>query len=87
MTEKVKLGSTYRDKIHGIVGIAAYRTECLTGCSRVCLQYVKEGEIKECWFDEPQLELHEEKKVEPVEKDDRGGPGGEPPSRGVPPSR
>ena len=79
-----KLGSKYRDKVHGLEGVAVYRTECLSGCTRVCLEFLKEGEIKEHWFDEPLLELAEEKKVEPIEKDDRGGPGPVPPSRDYP---
>ena len=82
MMEQVKLGSKYRDKIHGIEGIAMARTEYLTGCNRVALEFVKDGEIKPWWFDEPQLELVEEKKPEvPVTDKTRGGPGPVAPSR------
>ena len=81
-TVEVKLGSVYRDKIHGIKGVAVYKTLCLSGCNRVCLEYVKEGEIKEYWFDEPQLELVKKTKLKPPEDEkDKGGPGGTPPSR------
>ena len=43
----VKLGKTYEDKLHGIVGVATARTEYLTGCSRVCLEFKKDGEGQE----------------------------------------
>lgn len=86
--EKVTLGSRYKDKIHGIKGVATARTEYLTGCTRVALEYVEGGKIEVVWFDEPQLELVEERKeaspqpkAEETAKKDRGGPGVVAPSR------
>ena len=73
----VKLGKTYEDKLHGIVGVATARTEYLTGCSRVCLEFKKDGEIKEYWFDETQLKGV---KISPA-AEKPGGPKPVPPSR------
>lgn len=89
MTEPVKLGSKYRHKLHGLEGIAIARTEYLSGCARVTIEYVKDGDLKEFWFDEPNLELVEElpENEPPKEESDRGGPRGMPPPRSVPPSR
>ena len=60
MTERVTLGSKYRDKVHGCEGVAVVRSEYLTGCARVNLEYVnKDGELKNYHFDETLLELVE----------------------------
>ncbi len=75
MTKKVKLGSQYEDKLHGICGTATARSEYMTGCTRVLLEYVRDGKIVEHWFDEPQLLLFNAKKFKPVKGKDRGGPG------------
>ena len=87
MSDKVKLGKTYKDTIHGIEGVATARSEYLTGCNRVCLEFVKEGEIKTWWFDEPQLVLVKgvkPKAKKPEKPEDRGGPAPVAPSRDCP---
>lgn len=51
MTTKIKLGSKYRDDIHGIEGVAVCHSKYLTGCDQIQLEYLKDGEIHSCWFD------------------------------------
>ncbi len=53
----VELGKRYRDKVHGTEGVATMRTEFLTACARVTLEYQKDGEVKSNSFDEPMLDL------------------------------
>lgn len=65
----IKLGETYTDTLHGITGIATARTEYLLGCSRVTLEFVKDGEIKREGFDEPMLEPFTEEKEPGVVRD------------------
>lgn len=86
MSDRITLGCKCRNTLHGIEGIAMARTEYLTGCTRVCLEFVKEGELKEYWFDEPTLEVVDEKpKAKAPEKpEDNGGPGKVAPSRDCP---
>ena len=86
MSDAIKMGGTYRDKLHGTEGVATAVTEYLTGCTRVCVEYAKDGEVKCNWFDAPQLELVDEKpKAEMPEKpEDIGGPGRVAPSRDCP---
>ena len=52
---KVKLGGQYKDKLHDVEGIAVARTEYLTGCNRVELEFCKDAEIKTHWLDETRL--------------------------------
>lgn len=78
----VKLGSRYRDKTHGLEGVATALAQYMTGCNQVRLEFVKDGEIKSYWFDEPNVELvKEEQAAPPVAEKDRGGPRGVPPNR------
>ena len=51
----VLLGGTYRDRVTGIEGVATARTDYLTACTRVLLEVVKDGEVKDCWFDDLRL--------------------------------
>ncbi len=54
---KVVLGETYKDNLHGFVGKAIAKVEYLHGCSRVLLEKMKDdGELKNYWFDTPQVE-------------------------------
>jgi hypothetical protein len=73
----ITLGKTYKDKVSGFEGIAIHRTEFLYACERVCLQtQAKDGDVKECVFDAPQLELQLRKKsvvVEPEKLRRTGG--------------
>ena len=73
----VELGETYRDKIHGIKGVATAATEYLTGCTRILLEKIKDDTIVEYWIDETRLEGCGLPEPEPKD----GGPGAIPPSR------
>lgn len=66
--KKVTLGKEYEDKIHGLRGVAYSRTDYMTGCSRVCLRHVVNGELKYTDFDEPELKGIRAPKADP------GGP-------------
>ena len=50
---RIKLGNKYRDKTHGIEGIATARCEYLTGCEQVGLSWwsAKEEQEKTYWVD------------------------------------
>lgn len=67
----VKLGEKYRDKIHGIEGIATSYSHYLTGCDRVDLEYVKDGKVTDHWVDVTRLEAVKLTK----EQKKPGGPG------------
>jgi len=54
---QVELGQSYRDVIHGFVGVATGRTVYLTGCARVILEALDGSDIKSYTFDETQLAL------------------------------
>lgn len=56
MAKKLQLGKKYRDTIHGFEGVATCQQIHLTGCDRVYLEIMKDGEIKGSWFDITQLE-------------------------------
>jgi len=90
MQIKIRLGSVYRDKMHGIQGIATARTEYLTGCDRVALETVKDGEIKTHYFDVSMVEFVKDidaiAHATPADGDP-GGPAAVPPSRDVGPRR
>lgn len=78
---EVILGNRYRDILHGIEGVAVGKYDYLTGCTRVNLEWVKDGEIKNCTFDAPQLiEADTGKRVKSERK--IGGPRSEPPRVG-----
>ena len=89
MSDRIKLGHTYKDRIHGIVGIANCDCRYLTGCDRVELQYVRDGEVKEIWSDATMVDevLEGEDFREPIVvptrevAKDNGGPRKPPPSR------
>lgn len=74
-----KLGSKYRDRITGFVGIAICQTAWYNGCDRVSLQppVDKDGKMTQNEsFDSTTLELIEEKT--PLKVDDNGGPRNDP---------
>lgn len=70
---KVKLGETYKDKIHGTEGIAVARITYLTGCSSVNLEWREGSKIHDMWVDEKRLVGSTVKTP--------GGPGKVPPNR------
>lgn len=43
---KIKLGKKYRDNVHGFEGVATCQQSHLTGCDRIYLEFLKDGEIK-----------------------------------------
>jgi hypothetical protein len=53
---QIKLGDHYRDATSGFEGVAISRHEYLHGCTRVTLQHLKDGDMKEYTFDAPALE-------------------------------
>jgi hypothetical protein len=53
---EIVLGEQYRDTLSGIEGVATSQHLYLHGCTRVALQWTKDGEIKDHVFDSPQLE-------------------------------
>ena len=89
----IVLGERYRDTLHGTEGVATAFTHYLTGCSRVTLEWVKEGEIKREWFDETMVEAvgkptpvdahgqSEPTQVGPPPANKKGGPRAVEPSR------
>jgi hypothetical protein len=59
----MQLGSRYRDRVSGFVGVAVSCHSYLNGCNRITLQpsVDKDGKLPECQtFDEPQLEYIED---------------------------
>ena len=73
----VDLGKRYRDKINGFEGVATAHARYLTGCDRVLLEAVQNGDLKEYWFDVTRLA-----DVEIPDDELRpGGPQSAPPSR------
>ncbi len=88
MPVKIELGATYEDVVFKIKGIATAHTRYLTGCDRVALDYVKEGEVKTYWADVSMLKrisgptraVAKAMKASAA-KDDLGGPGAVAPSR------
>lgn len=73
----IELGKKYRDSVHGIEGVAVCHTRHLTGCDRVCIEVLKDCDLKEFWFDISRLEGID------IREGDRkaGGPQSTPPSR------
>ena len=79
--EKIKLGSTVKDRITGLQGVVMARTEYLTGCAHVAIlatKLSKEGKIPEWeWIDEVRCILDKVKEVvrlsKPVVAEGNGG--------------
>ena len=72
---KFNLGDKVRDKITGFQGILVCRSQWLHNCNTYGIQpqEMKDGKpLDRHFFDEPQLEVVEEKVVEP--KRNTGGP-------------
>lgn len=69
---EIELGEKYRDTTSGFVGTAIGRHEYLYGCTRITLQALKDGDIKEFVFDAPALESTETKQAFTSQK--TGGP-------------
>jgi len=80
MTRKVgpiTLGERYTDEVHNREGVATCYAIHLTGCNRVCLEWMDDrGEIRELWVDETRLK-------DVVLAEVESGPGSDPPRRGV----
>lgn len=76
-TKGIKLGEKYRTKLFGFEGVAFAHAKYYTGCDRICLQYLKDGEIKEYWVD-----INDIDGIELSETDKKpGGPASVPTSR------
>ena len=72
-TTKVKLGNKYTENVHGRVGKATALCDYLTGCTRVCLEWLdKDGKVEDVWVDVTQI-----KEIAPVRVS--GGPQKTPP--------
>lgn len=69
---EIKLGERYRDTITGFEGVAVGRHEYLHGCTRITLQELTGGDIKEFSFDAPALEAVESR--DRFASDRTGGP-------------
>lgn len=71
------MGERYTDSVHAREGVATCYAIHLTGCNRVCLEWVdKDGDVKEMWVDETRLEG-----VELAAREN--GPGPDPKRRGI----
>lgn len=86
MSVEIELGATYEDVAFKIKGIATAHTRYLTGCDRVALDYVKDGEVKTYWADVSMLKrvsgpTKVVAKAMKAATADRGGPGAVAPSR------
>ncbi len=77
MTTKIELGKKYRDDIHHLEGVAVCHAKYLTGCDQIQLEFMKDGEIHNCWFDISRLEGI---KVAPADQKP-GGPQAHAPAR------
>ena len=53
--KKVKLGKRYKDKIQGFEGVCTSIHTYLTGCTRVSLESMVQGDLKEYCFDVTRL--------------------------------
>lgn len=74
---EINLGDRVRDKITGFQGVVVVISSYLHGCRRLGIQpeELRDGKPGEAqFFDEPQLELVQEKIVIPTA--DKKGPGG-----------
>lgn len=72
----ITLGQKYKEKVHGRKGIAVSRTEFLTGCARILVEYLNpEGEVKDFCVDEILLVEVESPPPPPPGSDNYGGPG------------
>jgi len=75
----IRLGSRYKDRLHGIEGIATARTKYLEGCDRICLENIDKDEtIREYWFDITRL-LPVKSRKDP----ENGGPNKIPPKYSI----
>lgn len=84
---KIKLGSKVKDTVTKFRGIAVSRTEYLQGCSRIAVQpeNLQKGKpIEPQFFDEPQLEVIKEDKVEANQNDNGGVAYAQPPAKTIP---
>lgn len=78
----ITLGETYTDIVHNRSGVAICYAIHLTGCNRVCLEWVNnDGEVKDIWVDESRLVDKHQKPL--VAEEAEAGPGSDPPKRGI----
>ena len=79
----ITLGLEYSDAVLGIKGIAVSYAIHLTGCNRVCLEWVnKDGEVRDIWIDETRL-IDSTGKSALRESEVKPGPGNDPTRRGI----
>lgn len=85
-SETIVLGDTYRDRLHGVKGIAVAHYLYLTGCAGVCLERLdKSGDLVQVtldvirvdWVSSPAAPLIKTRDLELTP----GGPHKNPPSR------
>lgn len=78
----IVLGATYKDSISKIKGVCTSHTRYLTGCDRVMLEYMKDGDPKELWIDANRVTLCEKTAIVELPKaapvKDPGGPAPKP---------
>ena len=73
--KKMLLGRTYKDRLHGIQGIATHEIRYITGCNRVCLEKLdKDGCIQEFYFDVNMVDLMPQVVATNVEVTPKGVP-------------
>ena len=53
---QIELGTKYRDRVTGFEGTAVARHSYLHGCTRITLQAMQDGDLKEYTFDAPSLQ-------------------------------
>jgi hypothetical protein len=80
----IVLGRKYRDTLHGIEGIATAHYRFLTGCDRILLEWVKDGEVKNYTVDAPTLIDVETEKPVATDRKRKGGPRAAPTAKTAP---
>ncbi len=84
---EIKLGSRVKDKVTGFTGIATGRLVWEFACIRIAVQAQdldKDGKPLDFqWFDEPRLDVLEEKAAETALASDKHGPGRDPAQRSL----
>lgn len=71
---KIELGKKYTHALHKIKGVCVCHSKHITGCDRVCLEYVQGGQVYEIWIDVNNLKEFKDKTKKLV-----GGPQPTPP--------
>ncbi len=71
---EVELGEKYKDKVHGIEGIAMTVIHYLSGCSRVLIETREKNKIRDNWFEAQRLERTSKPKKVKKSPAKTGGP-------------